>query len=329
MTKKRWLVLSTVILLAAVAALLLRSHMFNRAPEKLRFGVAMTPMSLLVFVAQEKGLFEKHGLDVSFKEYGAGVLAAAGLLEGEVDMATAIEFHLVLHNLEGRDLRTIASISRINDCELIARKDAGIASAAGLQGKRIATSSATVLEFFLEYFLAGHGVSLSTVTVENLKPGETVDALVSGSVDAMVGFSPYTFQARRKMGSSVLSWPLQERQFYYALILTTSGFLKSHPGTAGKFLSALLEAEAFVSEHRAEAQTVIMRRLGLDEAYTASVWAQQTYDVRLDQHLLRLMEDESRWLLKRSGGQGIPNYLGHIDWQPLENIEPDAVGLIH
>ncbi len=329
MTKKRWLALSTVILLAAVAGLLLRSHTFNRAPEKLRFGVAMTPMSLLVFVAQEKGLFEKHGLDVSFKEYGAGVLAAAGLLEGETDMATAIEFHLVLHNLEGRDLCTIASVSRISDCEIIARKDAGIASAADLKGKRIATSSGTALEFFLEYFLARHGVPLSTVTVENLKPGETVDALVSGAADAMVAFSPYTFQTQRKMGSRVLSWPLQERQFYYALILTTSEFLKSHPGMVGKFLSALLEAEAFVSEHRAEAQAIIMRRLGLNEAYASSVWSQQTYDVRLDQHLLRLMEDESRWLLKRSGGQGIPNYLEHIDWLSLEKVKPDAVGLIH
>lgn len=329
MRKKHGIALSIVILLCLLAALLSLSHLFVRAPEKFRLGVAMTPMSLLVFAAQEKGLFEKHGLDLSFTEYGAGVLAAEGLLKGEVDVATAAEFLLVRHDLAGRDLSTIASITRINDCELIARKDAGIATIADLRGRKIATASGTALEFFLEYFLMANDIPVSSVSLENLKPNETVEALASGAVDAMVAFSPYTFQARQKLGDRILSWPLQEKQSYYFLIISTSEFLKARPRAAEGFLAALLEAESFVSEHRAEAQSILMKRLNLKEAYASSIWSQQTFDVRLDQHLLRLMEDQAKWLLKRKGEKGIPNYLKHIDWQPLEKIRPDAVGLIH
>ena len=329
MRKQYRIALSAVIALCLLAGFFSLSHLLVHAREKLRLGVAMTPMSLLVFTAQEKGFFEKHGLDMSFKEYGAGVLAADGVLKGEVDMATAAEFLLVRHNLEGTDLSTIASVSRINDCELIARKDRGIAAIADLKGRRIATTSGTALEFFLEYFLGTHAIPISTVALVNLKPSETVDAFTSGAVDAMVAFSPYTFQARQKLGPRVLSWPLQEKQFYYFLIISKAEFLKARSNAAERFLSALLEAETFVSEHRAEAQSILMRRLNLNEAYASSIWSQQAYDVRLDQHLLRLMEDQARWLLKRKGKQGIPNYLNHIDWHPLEKIKPDAVGLIH
>jgi len=331
MKKVHWMALSIVITILCLIAVLFSSlsPLSVRTPEKFRLGVAMTPMSLLVFAAQDKGFFKKQGLDLSFTEYGAGVLAADGLLKGEVEVATAAEFLLVRHNLAGKDLSTIASVSRITDCELIARKDAGISTISDLKGRRIATTSGTALEFFLEYFLTTHGIPVSGVFLENLKPSETVEALVSGAVDAMVAFSPYTFQARQKLGDRVLSWPLQEKHSYYFLILSTSEFLQARPRAAERILAALLEAETFVSEHRAEAQSILMRRLNLNEAYASSIWSRQTFDVRLDQHLLRLMEDQTKWLLKRKGEQGIPNYLKYIDWQPLEKIKPDAVGLIH
>jgi hypothetical protein len=73
-----------------------------------------------------------------------------------------------------------------------------------------------------------------------------------------------------------------------------------------------------------------MKRLNLTEAYASSIWPQQAYEVRMDQHLLRLMEDEAKWLLKLKGERrDIPNYLEYLDWRLLEKIKPDAVGLIH
>ncbi len=42
----------------------------------------------------------------------------------------------------------------------------------------------------------------------------------------------------------------------------------------------------------------------------SSIWPQQAYEVRMDQHLLRLMEDETKWLLQLKGERrDIPNYL--------------------
>jgi NitT/TauT family transport system substrate-binding protein len=330
MKKITWLALSMGIVLCLLAVLFLMSCLQRPAPEKLRLGLPMTSKSLLVFVAGERGLFEKHGLDVSIKEYEAGILAAQGLLKGEVDVITAAEFVMVSHNLEGADLRAFASVSRTDDYELIARKDRGITSIADIKGKKIAMVKGTPLEFFLAHFLTLHSIPPSAVSLVNLTPNGTVDALTSGAADAMVGFSPYTYRVRQQLGFGAVSWPIQEGQYYYFLMISKPDFLKTRPFAVERFLAALLEAEQFVAEHRGEAQSILMKRLNLTEAYASSIWPQQAYEVRMDQHLLRLMEDEAKWLLKLKGERrDIPNYLEYLDWRLLEKIKPDAVGLIH
>jgi ABC-type nitrate/sulfonate/bicarbonate transport system substrate-binding protein len=330
MKKKTWIVLSMGVVICLLALFVLRPYLLRPAPEKLRLGLPMTTKSLLLFVAGDRGIFEKHGLDVSIKEYEAGVLAAQGLLKGEVDIITAAEFVLVSNNLEGADLRAFASVSRTDDYELIARKNRGIRSVADLKGKKIAMVRGTPLEFFLHHFLTLHNIPSSSVSLVNLTPSETVDALTSGAADAMVGFSPYTYRVRQLLGSGAVSWPIQEGQYYYFLMISKPDFLKTRPLAAERFLAALLEAEQFVSEHRGEAQSILMKRLNLTEAYASSIWPQQAYEVRIDQHLLRLMEDEAKWLLRQKGERpDIPNYINYIDWRLLEKIKPDAVGLIH
>jgi NitT/TauT family transport system substrate-binding protein len=189
----------------------------------------MTSKSLLVFVAVEKGLFKKHGLDVSVKEYEAGVLAAQGLLNGEVDVITAAEFVMVSHNLEGADLRAFASVSRTDDYELIARKDRGITSIADIKGKRIAMVRGTPLEFFLHHFLTLHNIPSSSVSLVSLTPSGSIDALASGTADAMVSFSPYTYRVRQQLGTGAVSWPIQEGQYYYFLMISKPDFLKTRP----------------------------------------------------------------------------------------------------
>ncbi len=332
--KRKQLILIMVaglVCLVVLAVAITRFHHGRLAPLKLRFGVAKTPMSLLAFVAQEKGFFAKHGLDVSIKDYQAGALAAAGLVAGEVEVATAAEFLLVNKNMAGADLRAIASIARVEDCEIIARKDRGIESVADLKGKRMGTVRGTALEFFLDSFLTFYGIPVSSVTIADFTPVEAVEALAAGSVDAIIAFSPYTFYARQRLESNAISWPFQERQNYFFLLLTGKEFLQSSGITLERLLSSLLEAQKFVADNRAEAQAIVKRRLNLDDQYASLIWSQQIYEVRLDQSLFHLMEEEARWLMKRKGseGKGMPNYLEYIDWHLLGKVKPQAVGIIH
>jgi len=287
-------------------------------------------MSLLLFVAEEKGLFSKHGLEVTFKEYQSGGLAVSALADGKHDAAVGAEFLLAKQNLQEPKLRTIASISSVNNCELIVNKDSGISSIEDLRGKRIGASMGTSLFYVLSTFLVHHRLPRSSVQIVDLNPMACVEALLSGRVDAIAAFSPYTSRARERMGERALSWPIQLGQDYYFLILCTPDLVSSRPGAAEKLLRALIEAQNLVKADKAQAQAILRKRLKISEEDASAVWGQQINEVRLDQGLLLLMEAEARWFLFQQGEKGkkVPNYLRSISWEPLEKVDPKSVGII-
>ena len=70
--------------------------------ENLRVGVLPDSISALLYIAKQQGMFKRHGLEVLFENYQAGAYAVNDLSAGKVDVATAIEFVLVLRGLRER-----------------------------------------------------------------------------------------------------------------------------------------------------------------------------------------------------------------------------------
>jgi NitT/TauT family transport system substrate-binding protein len=112
--------------------------------------------------------------------------------------------------------------------------------------------------------------------------------------------------------------------------MTRDDFIKKRPRAVERLLKALIEAEEYVSAHAPEAQTFMAERLGYDRILMQSLWSRSDFRVRLDQDLLILMEDETRWSLRRTHlKKDMPNYLNVIHWDSLKNIRPEAVSVIH
>jgi NitT/TauT family transport system substrate-binding protein len=55
------------------------------------------------------------------------------------------------------------------------------------------------------------------------------------------------------------------------------------------------------------------------------------FELSLDQSLLINTEDEARWAIKNNliDKTEIPNYLDYIYIDALEEVKPEAVGIIH
>jgi NitT/TauT family transport system substrate-binding protein len=91
-----------------------------------------------VWVARERGLFKKHGLDMQFILMPRNPLAVAALIAGEIDAAIIGPGHLVNAGLSGADLIGIATFHQKLDFRLNSRPD--IKKAEDLRGKRVAIS---------------------------------------------------------------------------------------------------------------------------------------------------------------------------------------------
>lgn len=91
-----------------------------------------------VWMAQDRGLFKKYGLDMQFILMPRNPLAVAALVAGEIDAAIIGPGHLVNAGLSGADLIGIANFNLTLDFRLNARPE--IKKPEDLRGKRVAIS---------------------------------------------------------------------------------------------------------------------------------------------------------------------------------------------
>jgi ABC-type nitrate/sulfonate/bicarbonate transport system substrate-binding protein len=94
-------------------------------------------------------------------------------------------------------------------------------------------------------------------------------------------------------------------------------------------IAALLEAEAYLAEHKPEAVSLLSRVVGLDAAVVERSWPDFEYRIALDSNLIGVFKAHSQWRLDTGnvppGVTKVPDFLPIIMDGPLKAVAPDRV----
>jgi len=324
------LVFASLMILAVLSLSSCGRSPVSEKAEKLRIAIHPDTVSALIYIAQEQGMFKRHGLDVSLENYQTGVFAVNGLIAGKADAATATEFVLAIQGFKRQDLRVIAAISFSDSMELVARRDRGIKSPEDLKGKIVGVPKTTIAEFFLNNFLAFKTIPPEEVRTVDLKPADLVKALSESKIDAASCFPPFSNTMKKNLAGNAISWPIQGGQDYHLVVMIKDELIKNRPFAVTAFLKGVIEAEDFLKKDEEGAQRIVERALGFDHESVVNTWTKTRFRVGLDQSLLTLLEDEGRWAMRNKliDGQKVPNYLNFLYLDGLEKIKPDVVTVI-
>ncbi len=112
--------------------------------EKITLGLVVIESSSLAYIADARGMFKEHGLDVTIIDFPDGPKATDDLLKNRVDVTAVSDFVFVTKSFQRNDLRILGSIFRGDTVEISARKDRGITEPAHLKGRRIGLTRNTV-----------------------------------------------------------------------------------------------------------------------------------------------------------------------------------------
>jgi NitT/TauT family transport system substrate-binding protein len=298
--------------------------------ETVTIGQNPNETKALIYIAEERGLFATNGLNVVFRDYDTGAEVADAMLNGEIDLATCAEYVIVRNVLKKKNIRNIASISKFQNTYIIGRTDKGIRGIADLKEKRIGVARETSSEFFLGRFMDLHGMSIRQVTLINVTPAQSEQALVRGSVDAVAVIEPHANTIKQKLGDSGVIWPAQSSQLTYFNIISTEAWASSHPEVIGRLLRALAQAENYAASHPNEAKAIVQKRLRYDDSYMDAIWPEYQLSVSLDQGLIAAMEDEARWMIRNNltSEKHIPDFVNYLYTDGLNAIRPEAVNII-
>ena len=207
-----------------------------------------------LYVAQQKEIFGKHGLEVELlwggdpnaplKLVAAGKVPFAVSYQQSVTIARASEEVLPVKSiglLVEHPLNTISFL-----------KKTGIRTPADFKGKKIGYTVAPLDVLLFNAIAANAGLTEDDYELINVSTSISA-ALLSGQIDAVIGpFRNYEINELKLEGAEAEYFALEKHgipDYYELVIVSNDTFLKEHPETAKKLIMAIREAIQFTKEN--------------------------------------------------------------------------------
>ena len=326
-------ILTALIAVIAVGGYYWFSRKSTVPVEKINFGVELSLLPAMVWVAERNGYFQEEGLDVNIKGFDSGRSALRAMLDegAELDMVTVAQTPFVFNSFKRDDYAMIAvMVFSNNDVKVVGRKDRGIEAPSDLRGKRVGVTKGSTGHYVISLFLSKRGLTLSDVDIFDFKATELPEALADGKVDAICTWEPHVWKAKKLLGRNArefLEPDIFREDFYF---VAKKDFIKKHPEALKSFLKAMEKAETFIGGNKEEAMTIVSERLKIDRDFVVSVWPDFSYQLLLDQTIFVTLELEARWAIKNNltHKKKVPNYLNFIYQDALKAVKPEAVSII-
>jgi NitT/TauT family transport system substrate-binding protein len=299
--------------------------------EKLRIALPMVPHAALLYIAAAKGYFAEEGLDVTVMPVIYGKEALNLLAQGKADLASTSEVPFVISVLKGERIGIAATVVSVsNEMAVVARRDRAIAEPRDLVGKRVGVTFGTSGEYGLWVFLIRRKLAPDSVALVDVPPGQMVQELVRGTIDAVSTWEPIKSKAQSALADNALSFTEADAYTITHVVVGRSEFLKARPGAIEKLMRALLKAESFNRSEPQQALRVFADQLKLDAKTLEPGWKDFAFKVDLRQSLLVALEDEARWAMARGyvDKGALPNFLPHLHFDALLAVQPERVTVV-
>ncbi|MCT9075561.1 ABC transporter substrate-binding protein [Streptomyces fulvoviolaceus] len=161
----------------------------------------------MVYIAQERGLFEKEGLDVRITQIQQSLQALPALSKGQIDMVASANYvtYFQAHEQGTLDIRIVAEAIRAAPkmMDVLVPKDSDIKSVADLKGKKLAVNVLNnVQSLTFNEILAEQGADAPVY--RQIPFPQMGAALEKGQVDAVHAVEPFDSSIQDELGARVL-----------------------------------------------------------------------------------------------------------------------------
>jgi NitT/TauT family transport system substrate-binding protein len=248
-------------------------HPYANAQEKIRLGhssIGATNGSF--WVADEKGLFKKHGVDVEVIFIGGGgARVVSALLAGDLHFAVGGGEGSIRSQLRGAET-VIASSTLAKGLQRILAKPE-IKTYQDLKGKRIGiTQYGSAAHLVLLLMLKKWNMTVDQVRI--LQVGSSPALLASldnNGIDAAVLTLPTYFLAEEK-GYRVVGDPTQMDIYYLQNTLeTTRSYIRKNRSQSVGFMKGYIEGIAYFKKNRRESLDIMRKKLRIQSSQERDV----------------------------------------------------------
>jgi len=225
-----------------------------------------------IYVALDRGLFRRAGLDVQPRVPSDPTAPIKEVAAGRADLALSYEPEVLLAHEQGLDVIAVAAIVDQPLTSLISLPAAGIAEPSDLRGKTIATAGIPYQSDYLATILGGAGLTSADVSEVNVG-FSLLPALLGGRADAILGgFLNIEGVDLAQRGEDPRVIPVSELGVptYDELVLVAKGSrVSGDPEELRLFISGLAKGtRAAIADPAAATAAILAAGEGLDPTLT-------------------------------------------------------------
>lgn len=239
----------------------------GRADTPVMAGVAGPGINLVyAYLAQETGLWKKHGVDIKLLTFESGSTLAQVARSGEIKIAINSGPTTVASRAQGADAIIIASAVNTLPYSLVTAK--GISNWDQLKGKKVGVSrfgsgTDTAIRLVCKKF--GLDPAKDLIILQGGTQPTRLQALTAGALDATLLSPPLDFVAK-KQGWFILVNIAQLGIPYPQLVIETTDRLnRENPKLVKGFLKGFVEAIYYGARYKDETKKVIKKNLKISD----------------------------------------------------------------
>jgi ABC-type nitrate/sulfonate/bicarbonate transport system substrate-binding protein len=254
------------------------------ALDRITIGLSsLSPTNGAIWVADEQGLFRKHGIETRVVAIGGGAARAISVLvSGEVQFASAGGIAVIRAALAGADVVMVASVLNQGIQRVLTRPE--LKSPKDLIGKKVGIAgfgSASHVVFLL--LLQKWGISPEQIQIVQADSSPAMLlALEKVHIDGAVLTEPYSFVAEDR-GFRVLADPADSDIFYLQnMLATTRGYLRTHYEQSTKFIKGYVEGLSYFKKNKKQSLEILRKKLKLGSQQER--YLEKSYDLYVSKY---------------------------------------------
>lgn len=229
--------------------------------EPLKIGLLRIDDSFPFYVAEKEGLFEKHHVSVELQNFSNARDQSTALQGGELDVLMTDPVVTALSLKGGSDVRIVAmalgAVPEEGRFLIVSAPDSGITAPEQLEGKTLAISNNTMMDYLVEQYETTLGLdkaAISTVNMPDLML-RTTTLLEGKEIDAAILPDPLAAYAVAEGANVVIDDTQLGVNFSQSVVAVTTDAIDNNREAVANLLAAYNEAIELINSNPEAYQT--------------------------------------------------------------------------
>lgn len=248
-------------------------------------GAVFTTAAVPLWIAEEQGIFEEYGLDVTITQSPNFAASAPSLLNGQMQFANAATAPIITAIDQDLPIQIVAGVQAepadptLGDDQVMVTEGSGITRPKDLEGKTVATNavgSGPYVGVMANYLADGGAPDGIEWVVMNLN--EQIPALEDGQVDAIIASEPFrasaadagfvaVFNAYRAPDLDVIP-----AEFTDAVLVASTEYLQGNPEIADAMRQAMIDANDYAQNNPDAVRELLVQELELSPEVADAIY---------------------------------------------------------